>query len=111
MRRHKYNAKKTTVDGITFDSKREASRYIELKLLQQAGIISNLKLQPRYQLQPKFKDRDGNTIRAIYYQADFEYYEDGQLIVEDTKGFETKDFKLKKKLFLYQFPKHTFRMT
>jgi len=100
MRRHKYNAKKTIVDGITFDSKREAARYQELKLLERAGEIRNLKLQPRYVLQDSFR-KNGVTHRAITYVADFEYIDNqtNTVVVEDVKGKKTAVYNLKKKLF------------
>lgn len=97
----KYRAKKTTVDGITFDSKREAGRYCELKILARNGIIKNLRLQPKYILQEKYTNGEGEKIRAMAYVADFEYVDtiSGLLTVEDVKGMKTKDYLLKKKLF------------
>ncbi|MDU5970534.1 MAG: DUF1064 domain-containing protein [Finegoldia magna] len=100
-RRNKYNAKKTVVDGIEFDSIREADRYCELKLLEKAKEIRNLELQPRFLLQDKFKDKMGTTHRKIEYVADFMYIDkDDKKIVEDVKGMMTDVYKLKKKLFL-----------
>lgn len=100
-RRNKYNAKKTIVDGHPFDSKREAERYCELKLLEKAKEIRNLELQPRFLLQNKFKDKQGNTHRKIEYVADFMYVDkDGKTVVEDVKGVLTAVYKLKKKMFL-----------
>lgn len=101
-RRSKYNAKKTVVDEIEFDSKKEAKRYKELKLLERSGAISNLELQPQFILQDKFKDRTGKTIRAIKYVADFKYFDNQEqsLVVEDVKGMKTDVYKLKKKIFL-----------
>lgn len=102
----KYRAKKTVVDGIKFDSKREAERYCELKLLEKAKEIRNLELQPRFLLQDKFKDRNGKTHRKIEYVADFMYIDkDGKKIVEDVKGMMTDVYKLKKKLFLNLYDK------
>lgn len=98
----KYRNKKTTIDGITFSSKGEANRYCELKLLERAGLISDLQLQPKFELQPKFK-KDGKTIRAINYIADFQYVENGQIVVEDFKGVITKEFSIKKKMFEYRY--------
>ncbi len=102
MRRYsKYNAKKTVVDGIEFDSLREADRYCELKLLEKANEIRNLELQPRFLLQDKFKDKMGTTHRKIEYVADFMYVDkDDKKIVEDVKGVMTDVYKLKKKMFL-----------
>ena len=101
----KYFSKKTIVDGITFHSKDEASRYLELKLLQRAGEISDLVLQPKYELQPKYK-KNGKNIREISYIADFSYIDNrsGEFTIEDVKGFKTKDYILKKKIFEYVYP-------
>ena len=97
----KYKAKKTVVDGITFDSKKEARRYQELKLLEMAGAIKDLVLQPRFLLQDKFKYK-GKTERKIEYVADFKYLDTktGRVVVEDTKGYRPDVYKLKRKLFL-----------
>jgi hypothetical protein len=100
----KYKAKKTTVDGITFDSKAEAKRYQELKLIERAGQIKNLSLQPRFMLQGGFKNiHTGKKERAIEYVADFQYEDNNVIIVEDCKGFKTSDYKIKRKLFIYQY--------
>lgn len=69
---NKYYNKPTVIDGIKFDSKKEAQHYMELKLLQRAGEISNLELQPRFLLQEGFK-KNGKTYRKIEYIADFAY--------------------------------------
>jgi hypothetical protein len=106
----KYNNKKQQVGSSTFDSKAEAQRYVQLLMLQQAGAISGLVLQPKYLLQASFKDKDGHTIRAIHYIADFQYQEAGMLVVEDVKGIETDVFKLKEKLFRFKFPHVDFRI-
>jgi len=110
MSRNKYHNRKTIVDDIMFDSKGEAERYGELKLLQQAGVISNLVLQPKYVLQPKFR-YNGKGIRAITWTADFEYTEDGVRITEDFKGPEPAEFKLRLKMFKYKYPDKTLRIT
>lgn len=100
----KYNAKKTVVDGITFDSRKEARRYQELKLMQEAGVIKDLSLQPNFLLQEKFKYQ-GETQRKIEYIADFMYWdcEKNICVVEDVKGMKTDVYKLKKKLFLKKY--------
>jgi len=111
--RHKYGARKTTVDGITFDSKFEAQRYGELKLLARAGELFDLELQPRFQIYPAFTDGDGKKHRGIVYVADFKYREIGneRLVVEDVKGVETPVFKLKLKMWKRLFSEsHEFRM-
>ena len=108
-KRHKYNAKKILIDGIEFDSKKEAKRYLELKMLERAGKIKNLKLQPVFLLQEGFYYR-GKAIRQITYRADFEYVdENGNVVVEDVKGVETPVYKLKKKLFLRKYYQIVFR--
>lgn len=96
----KYNARKTIVDGIKFDSKKEAGRYKELKLLEKAGEIKNLQLQPKFTLQESFKHQ-GKIERKITYIADFMYEEkNGEIVVEDTKGYRTDVYKIKRKMFL-----------
>ncbi len=89
--RTKYNAKKVTIDGIVFDSKAEAKRYKVLKILERAGEIQNLELQPRY-------DLIINEIKVGFYKADFRYTEKGKLIIEDVKGMKTPIYNLKKKM-------------
>ena len=103
---NKYHNKKTIIDNITFDSKREAQRYCELKLLQRAGEISHLELQPEFVLLETFK-KNGKTHRGIKYIADFMYCDTakgGAVVVEDVKGVETKEFKIKRKLFESKYP-------
>ena len=108
----KYGSKKVRLDGIVFDSKKEAARYCELKLLQRAGKIQNLELQKTFELIPAQREPDtigkrggvkkGKVIeQAVKYVADFVYTENGRTIVEDTKGFRTKDYIIKRKLMLY----------
>lgn len=94
----KYGNKTTIVDGILFASLKEARRYQELVLEQRAGIISDLKTQVAFELIPK---QDGE--RAVKYIADFVYVdkETGRQVVEDTKGYRTDVFKIKRKLMLY----------
>ncbi|MDR1695603.1 MAG: DUF1064 domain-containing protein [Endomicrobium sp.] len=96
FRRSKYGNVKVIIDGHTFDSKAEGNRYCELKLMQKSGLINYLTLQPKYLLIPKNKKN-----RAAYYIGDFLYVdcEAGKTVVEDVKGFETKEFRLKKKMF------------
>ena len=90
-KRSKFGAKKTEVDGIIFDSKREATRYYDLRVMQSAGLITGLTLQVRYDLVV-------NGEKIGRYTSDFNYYENGQLVVEDTKGVKTRDYVLRKKL-------------
>ena len=96
--KNKYGARKITApDGQVFDSVKEYHRWGELKILQRAGIISDLKRQVKYELIPK---QEGE--RACHYVADFVYINDkGETVVEDAKGFKTEVFRLKKKLMLW----------
>ena len=89
----KYHAEKERVDGITFASRKEARRYRQLKLLERAKAIQDLKLQVTFPL-----IRKSEHGREIKYVADFVYYENGKLVVEDTKGYRTDIYKLKKRL-------------
>lgn len=98
--KRKYLNKKTTVDGITFDSKKEAKRYAELRLLERAGQIDTLTLQPRFTLFPSQRRDDGKAERPCVYVADFMYRESGKFVVEDTKGMKTKDYIIKRKAML-----------
>lgn len=98
----KYRAFKTTVGGITFDSGLEARRYTQLKILEVAGTIKNIQLQPKFRLMDSFKYA-GKTIRAIDYIADFMYEENDKTIVEDVKGIRTKDYIIKSKLFIKKY--------
>lgn len=98
----KYHARKTTVDGLTFDSKREAHRYLVLKGMEEDGVIEGLRRQVRYELVPAF-DVDGAHYRPVYYVADFVYVKDGKEVVEDVKGVRTDVYKLKSKLFARRY--------
>ena len=98
-----YRNKKVQVDMYVFDSIAESRRYKELKLLERAGKIQNLELQPHFLLQESFK-KNGKTFRKIEYIADFKYIENGKIIVEDVKGIQTDVFKLKHKLFEKKYP-------
>lgn len=103
-RKNKYNNQKTIVDGIEFDSKKEADYYIHLKLLKRAGEIKDIGLQQRFVLQPGF-EKNGVKYQPITYVADFVIVNnDGTTDVVDVKGFETQVFKIKKKLFEYKYP-------
>ena len=107
----KYNARKTTVRGIKFDSKLEANRYLVLLSAQQQGRIAELSLQPKFTLQDGFRDARGKKHRAITYKADFAYKTPcGSIVIEDAKGVQTPVFKLKKKLLLHKYPEINFRL-
>lgn len=110
----KYGANKTVIDGIEFDSEREAKRWTELKLLERAGVIRDLDRQVKFVLIPAQREADtigargairkGKIIeRECAYVADFVYIdaETGKTVVEDTKGFKTKDYIIKRKLMLW----------
>lgn len=100
----KYKNQKTEVDGILFDSKREASRWLELKMMERAGLITDLFRQFPIKLIPAQKDENGKVIeRAVGYVADFVYTDTatGKTIYEDVKGVRTKEYLLKRKMCLY----------
>lgn len=101
MGKNKYGATKITLNNIKFDSIREAERYSELRLLERAGQIKNLELQKEYVLIPAIKIDGRVKERACKYKADFVYEENGETVVEDTKGFRTKDYIIKRKLMLF----------
>lgn len=108
----KYKNKKTMINGIEFDSKKEAYRYLDLLTLERAGKIKDLQMQVKYELIPKqygeelTKAGSPKVIeRECNYVADFQYYENGRLVVEDVKGYRRDGayvvFKIKRKLMLY----------
>ncbi len=110
----KYKNQKTVIDGITFDSKREARRWQELKLAEAAGAIGDLQCQVRFELIPVQREPDtrgpkggikqGKVIeRKVEYVADFVYTDlnTGDKVVEDTKGMRTPEYRIKRKLMLY----------
>jgi hypothetical protein len=98
---NKYKNKKITIDGEVFDSRKEYARYRELALLQRAGQISDLQRQVKYELIPQQRINGKVVERACSYIADFVYVENKKTVVEDTKGFRTPDYKIKRKLMLY----------
>lgn len=110
--RSKYGNRKVTRNGVTYDSKKEADRHAVLKLMERAGMITNLQHQVKFDLLPAQREADVQGVggivkkgklleREVSYIADFTYYENGKLVVEDTKGFRTADYILKRKLMLY----------
>lgn len=99
-RASKYHAKKTVVDGIQFDSAKEAKRYTKLRAMEEDGKIQGLLLQVPFEILPSF-ECDGVKYRGMKYIADFVYYRDDKLVVEDCKGFKTAEYKMKKKLMAY----------
>jgi len=94
----KYGNRKVTVDGITFDSAKEARRYGELKMLEKAREISGLELQPKFTLMANGLPLTYDSGRKVTYRADFAYYDNRAVkrVVEDVKGYKTRDYKIKK---------------
>ncbi len=114
-RRAKYGSKRTIVNGITFASAKEAKRYQELLLIEKAGWLKDLTLQPKFLLQEGFRDRDGKWNRPIYYIADFQYRNSGTgvspcepITVEDVKGHLNQIFLLKRKMFKKRYSEYNF---
>lgn len=108
----KYRNTKVTVDGVTYDSKKEYRRFCELLLMEKSGEITDLRRQVEFELIPAQREPDtigkrggikkGKLIeRKCSYRADFVYKENGKTVVEDTKGMRTKDYIIKRKLLLY----------
>lgn len=99
----KYKNKKVYVDGIKFDSAKEAMRYRQLRLLEKSGKINDLQLQVPFELQEKYTI-NGKKVRAIKYVADFVYIDqDVKTHIEDVKGIRTEVYKMKKKMFEYKY--------
>ncbi|MDD7612005.1 MAG: DUF1064 domain-containing protein [Spirochaetales bacterium] len=96
---NKYHAMKMTIDGIVFDSKKEAQRYMDLKILERAGRVIKLERQVKFVLIPSDRDKNGKVLRAVSYIADFTYLDErNNRHVEDVKGVKTPVYKLKKRL-------------
>jgi len=107
-RKNKYNAVKTTIDGIIFDSKKEASRYLTLKILERTGVITRLELQPRYTISPGgiVDPITRKKMAARRFTADFRYIENGEIVVEEIKSAATAKetaYRLRRQLFLEQY--------
>lgn len=110
----KYHAKKVTINGITYDSKKEARRHIMLLDMERKGEIQNLERQVKFVLIPAQREPDtigsrggvkkGKVIeREVAYVADFLYCENGKTIVEDVKGVKTPEYIIKRKMLLYLY--------
>jgi len=99
------NKRAQSLDGHCFDSMAERDRYEELRLLARAGEISNLELQPKFEIVPRYR-YNGSVVTARVYKADFAYNERGnpRRVVEDVKGAKTATFSLKWALVRYQYP-------
>jgi hypothetical protein len=93
--RNKYGAKKTQVGEITFDSKKEAQRYMELQLLERAGEITNLRRQVKINLIGQYRPMYTRTGRKMRLTVDFAYVEDNIEVLEDAKGMWTRDFEVR----------------
>ena len=109
---NKYQNRKTVVNGIPFPSRLEADRYQQLMLLVKSGEICDLSLQFEFQIfHGCINPETGEKEKSSYYVADFVYLDcrEHKWIAEDTKGVETKDFKLKWKMVKQQYPGYTFR--
>lgn len=98
---NKYRNRKTTRNGITYDSAKEARRHAELLLLERAGVIQGLRRQVKYELLPVQRINGRAAERPCSYIADFVYTENGALVVEDVKGYRTPEYRIKRKLMLY----------
>ena len=97
----KYHNRKVTQGGETFDSVKEYRRFCELRLLERAGAVTDLRRQVKFELIPAQRV-DGKVVeRACSYVADFTYTENGQQVVEDAKGMRTQEYRLKRKLMLW----------
>mgnify|MGYP002706008184 CR=1 FL=1 len=117
--KNKYGNRKTVVNGIEFDSRKEAVRYQELRLLERAGKISGLRLQEKFILIPSQREASTEVYKSgpqkgrrkpgkllekeCSYIADFCYTENREIVVEDTKGFRTEAYKIKRKLMLERY--------
>ena len=98
---NKYKNRRITVNGITYDSKKEYRRHYELMLMERSGMITNLERQVKYVLIPSQRINGKVVERELAYRADFRYTQGGETVVEDVKGFKTPEYKIKKKLMLY----------
>ena len=103
-KKNKFNASSKVIDGHKFPSKKEAKRYVELKLMQRAKVIKDLELQPEFEIIPKQKYR-GKTLRKAKYTPDFKYFDikDNEWVIEEVKGKPTVDYVLRKKLFILKY--------
>lgn len=97
----KYHNRKVTRDGETFDSVKEYRRFCELRLLERAGAVTDLRRQVKFELIPAQRIDGKVAERACSYVADFVYMENGQQVVEDAKGMRTQEYRLKRKLMLW----------
>ena len=108
FKNNKYHANRVEYNGRTYDSRKEAKRAAVLEQQEKLGIIKNLQKQVSFELQPGYTNNQGKKIRSIIYVADFVYEKDNVFYVEDTKGFKTPEYRLKRKLFEYKYPGYVF---
>lgn len=110
---NKYHAQRTELDGITFDSRKEANRYAVLKILEKGKLISQLKLQVKFEILPKTENKFGQKTTAVNYIADFFYFDEEKqhYVAEDVKGVRTPLYKLKRKMMIFNYPHIEFRET
>lgn len=112
-RKNKFGNRRVEIDGFVFDSLAESRRYGELKLMEAARLITDLRVHPPYVVLDAFTDEEGGVQKEIVYEADFDYLEDGKRIVEDVKGgkaTQTAAFRIKRKLFLARYPEYELRI-
>ncbi len=100
----KYRNVKVRIDNITFDSRAEARRYEELKLLLGAGLIAALEVHPRYVIDDGFVDSTGKKVKPLYYAPDFVYRDGRKTVAEDVKGVRTAVYIIKRRLFMKRYP-------
>ena len=106
---NKYGAKKIEIDGHVFPSKRDAEYYLTYKDMLKNGEILGLELQPCFTLIPPFTNWEGKKIRPCHYPADFKLtYPDGRQKIVEVKGFRTRDYVLRRKIFEYKYPQYEF---
>jgi hypothetical protein len=105
MKRTKYNSSKVEFQGITFDSKQEFDFYLELLSQKERGEISEIQLQPKFELLPKY-EYQGKKKQGISYTADFAVVKNGELVIFDVKGMETQQGNMRRKMFEQKYPKY-----
>jgi len=103
MAKNKFGAKRITIDNINFHSKKEGNHYLYLKSLLENGEISDLELQPRFEIIPKYTRKDGKKIRARHYTSDFRYVKNGETVIDEVKGYFTSESKLRIAIVEYMY--------
>jgi hypothetical protein len=106
---NKYGAKKIKIDGHVFPSKREGEYYLLYKDMLNRGEIVNLELHPRFTIIPAYTNHAGKKVRPCHYTADFLlHFPDARKMVVEVKGFKTRDYMLRRKLFEWQYREYAF---